>query len=288
MTNEGLSMKSSDIVGVIYDELSVSRGRRARYETYSDLELVHEYKQEKSAGGLGWHEPLKSLLTRMDRNINSLAWMMTSKAPNCGLDFDDHMQHAFLGLLAALDRFDEVKADLSGATFATYACRTIRPFLMSMIDLSSAIRCPRKKVKWRTYFLGGYVGVKKQDFEQEHGLFSQELIDAARDKYQLLISTFTSMDDQSWGSGDLDVPHRFTASEIMFDDTCPSEDQMVDRVTIQQALLKLSARQSLVMSRWSQQSETVEEIAKSLGLTVGEVRTDIRSIRAILKKAMDE
>ena len=260
------------------------------YSEMSELDILKIYRSDPdSARGT---RMVRELLRRHRGLLRKLAWKMAKSYPNSN-DFDDHMQHAFVGAMIAYGRYDFSKTECK---LSYYVHFSVQHYLLDMINYDSFIQCPSHKRALRSYLSGRYDDQpeKKAAFEQKNNLHSDDLVNDARAKYRILSQNMWSIDVE-WS---LDVvieahKHRSTDTFTMKDNivdtrTTHMEDNLILRADISRAIDQLSPRQQKVCKLAMHHEHTNAETARILSeemqqpVTVGMVRSDIRAIRTML------
>jgi RNA polymerase sigma factor (sigma-70 family) len=266
-----------------------STAMRSFFRTAEELEVWKLYRTERDRIP---DEPTKiacearaELLKRHGKILNKLAWNMFSKY-GAMADIGDFQGYAYMGAMISYDRFNEDKAEQLDTRLSTFVHRTVQRHIQSEIDNGSPIHCPTQRRGMRSYIMGRYDDdpEKKAQFEEENGLTTEDARAAAKAKFGLLKDSIISLETPVSNTND-----RITVvGDLVADWYQPSQEDLVSRIDREAAVAGLNSRQREIYSHYFVNDLSMQECAEEMGLTEGQVRGEIRTIRKIFRTAEAE
>lgn len=244
----------------------------SEYVSIPEVALWFEYRRQQEQAS-GPNLALEALLLRHEKLLKSLAQKAYERHRRW-TEFDDQFSHATLGAIHAYDHFNVEKAQAAGAKLSTYVYLRVSNWLKTMVDEDAFIQCPQGFSTFRSYLSGKYDNdlEKKRQFEEKHGIKGDDDIADLKDRFALLNPEIYSLDSGNTYLGE-EAQFDFRA-----DDRLGSEEHL-RHLEITMQMEKLSDRRKQVMDLYFMQRFSMEEIADHLGLSLNEVRGDIRAIR---------
>ena len=190
----------------------------------------------------------------VENNIN-LVWSVVKRFSFKGHDMDDLFQTGCVGLVKAADRFDPTK----GFQFSTYAVSLITGEILQFFRSDGAIKVSRA-LKTKSYQIKKSI----EHFSIENGREPTISEIAA----ELTMSTAEVAEAMNAGSF---VYSQNDSGKSILDNMeaegWGSEEEMIDKLTVNEALLKLKGKERQVIVLRYICGETQEKVAKRLGLT---------------------
>lgn len=195
---------------------------------------------------------------------------------------DDYLQHAKVGGLLALYRYNPKVAGERQATMRTFVVGTVEYYLKEMTNRNGWVRCPTQQSKAKRYVQNRMDDEEKALFEQSRELTTPEAVKRFRQMHSLLNPIVVSFNAFSRGSDHGEESTEFV--DMMVDESLPTEEQIVDNLQCQQFTEELTERHQEVVTLYFRNDLQMHEAAEKLGLSTDQVRGDARTIRAQLAR----
>ena len=185
------------------------------------------------------------------------------------LDYDDILSYGTIGLIEAVERFDPSK----GLKFETYALSRVRGAIIDAMrrlgPLSRGVIQKARQAEAAISQLTGELGRSPTSEEVAQALgitvarYRQIRIDASR--HPVSLETASARDDYDDGPGEISVadPDAEAVGDAL---------ERAERIgELDAAILTLSARSQLLLSRYYKTDRTMREISKELGVSESRV-----------------
>ena len=198
-------------------------------------------------------------------NLNLAYKLASGYIGHKGIDFETAKQQAAMGLIKAVDTFDPNR----GAKFSTYA------YMMIMSEIKKFIRDNREdipcRISRRDYQLYINIYKAKDKFnneltcEEDYSKMAEYLQTDPKDikKIVVLMENSGSMDKAMYR--DKNGEDKITLKEAVIDRINLSENQIVDKIVLNDAIKQLNEREREVINLKYYQDKTQDEIGKIIG-----------------------
>lgn len=212
-----------------------------------------------------------------DEKINNnlgLVHSVAKKFRGRGVDYDDLFQNGCLGLIKAVDNFDETR----GFAFSTYAVPVIMGEIKRIFRDGGAVkvsRCLKEKAikvqALRENFL-------KRELREPTISELSELLDCTEEEMADILNVIQpTISLNSYGEDGDEV------MEIPVDES----EQLFDRISVAQMLEHLSEKEKYIVELRFFQGKTQTEVARLLGISQVQVSRKEKSILLKLRKLME-
>lgn len=202
-----------------------------------------------------------------------LAISIASRYRGNGLEMEDLIGFAYIGLILAADHFDPTK----GTEFAPYACRWIQgEVCRGLTDTGHSIRLPKHSQKIITNIRDA-----QKQFVLLHGrdAMPEELAETLNIPVQTIndiLLTTSGFDSLDATIGDAE--DAYTLADTIAADTEDYATENEIRCRLKQVLSRLKPRERTIIEGIHLQGKDFQQLARELGLTATRVRQVYRSI----------
>jgi len=257
--------------------------------TVGEVAVWHEYVRTK---GSGTNLALQELLRRHDKLLKKLAHdAQTSRS--WVSEFEDKVQNARYGAMRAYERFDLEHSKATGARLSTYVQSVVHNHLKNSHDEESFIDCPSGCRLVRSYLTGAFDGnlKKKAEVEKRLEVYSRSDRQALKQKYCLLTPTFKTLtpvngDGSNANIASLRKDGDYAYAQDMLVDENFKVNHFVSEIQVEKYLGMLKPRHQSML-RLLMSGMTMREVAVKLGTSETTVRGSLRTIRRLLKTAIE-
>ena len=245
---------------------------RAIPRTSSALKAWRSYSRYIGTEKCRYH--LGELYGHHNKLLRSVTWSVMRRHPN--LEFDNMLQHAYVGAALAYGRFSEK----GGACLSSYVFSSVGLYLLDQMYIELGGKSSKHMFLLRKYFEGRYDSdlFRKKAIEFRYGLSNTVRKDKLKNQVEICFAPSVSFEDI------IEIEESDGASFI--DHSLPSESELIAKIEFDLARNALPPRASAVLRIYFEEDHTATETARRLQITEGQVRSDIRTIKTLMSRAL--